>query len=738
MPSLALASLLLPLPLVAQIVPDATLQTAISTAGDVVSISGGTVAGNNLLHSFEAFSVPADVTARFEIPSEIAGDAAFAIGRVTGSAASQIDGMLSASSPVDLVLVNPNGIFFGSTARLDIGGSFLATTADRLLFDDGSALEVSDPTPILTIGVPIGVQFDGGNGAIALSGTGTVAEENETFTTIGISGDGLQVDRDRQVSLIASEVVLDGALLAAPRGSVFVAGVDRGTVTRQADGRFDTSGVAASGDVRFDNASAIDTADPDGSGAIDVFGRDVAFLNGSTLFIRVIDRGDGQGIAISATETVEFGGLSAAGGNSAIIAGSLLDGDGSDISISAGRVLLRDGGIISSGTGGGAGDAGDVTIVARESVEAIGVGRVLPTAILAVVGNNATGDGGDVTIDAAHVRLIDGALISASGVDLSRGGNVTIRADEIEIRGEGVTPIGEWTSGISVSVSSNARGLPSSEENGLGGSITLVADRIALDDGAELVATALVENDANPEARGAAGNISITADLLTIEDGSTISTEAASGDRGNVLLDVEDLRVLGSSSIEASATSIASGGSIAIESDTLTLLGLATIRADADRNFAGRVAIEADGIFLDEVSTISADSALGASFSGTVTLNTPNIDTQNRIVRLNASFAPPAEAVATNACNLEGNVFYVTGNQNLPDFPLDRALRAAAWTPQTATSNALGSVDLVPANQAPTIATEATSWQRDRGRIALVGDRLAALPERDCRAAASL
>jgi len=736
LPIVAIASGLLatPPPSRAQIVPDGTLpvSTTISVDGSALSISGGTIVGNNLFHSFESFSVPADTTARFEIPAGLTDGETFAIGRITGSAASQIDGTLSASAPTSLVLVNPNGIFFSSTARLDIGGSFLATTADRLLFDDGVALTADSPTPLLTVGVPVGVQFNGGNGAIGLSGNGTVAEDNETFTTIGITGDGLVVEPDRLVSLVASEVSLDGALLAAPRGSVFVAGIERGTAILRPDGRFDISGIEAAGDVRFDNASAIDTADPEGSGSIDVVGRNVSFVNGSTLFTRVIDRGFGQGITLTATETLDFGGLSPTGGNSAIIAGSLRDGDGSDISISAGRVRLRDGGVISSGTGGGAGDAGDVTIVARESIEATGVGRALPTAILAVVGNNATGNGGDITIDAQRVALTDGALISAGGVDISRGGNVTVRADEIEIRGTGVTELRSWTSGIGASVSSNARGLPSSDENGLGGSITLVADRITLDDGAELVATALVENDANPEARGAAGNISITADRLTINDGSTISTEAASGDRGNVLLDVNDLRLLGSSSIEASATSIASGGSIAIEADTLALLGFATIRADAEQSFAGRVSIEAEGIFIDAISAISAESALGESFRGSVSLETPDLDTQNQVVRFSTDFAPPDDSTIGSQCEDDRGVFYVTGSQGVT-LSNEFVMRPIVWTPQRRTPRA--EYPAARGLTAPATAQEATSWERDRDRIALVGDRPTALPSEGCRSA---
>jgi filamentous hemagglutinin family protein len=736
---------------IAQIVPDRTLPdaTTITANGDTLAISGGTVSGANLFHSFDAFSLPANITARFDLPADLSVDAtSFIINRITGSELSQIDGVLSTSAPIGLILINPNGISFGSTARLDFEGSFVATTADRLLFEDGSSFSINDPAPVLTVSVPIGAQFNGGNGAIRLSGTGTVPEENETFTTIGVTGDGLEVSQGQLVSLLASEVILDGALLAAPQGSVAVAGVERGTVIRQPDGRIDFSGIEVAGDVRFENSSAINTADPEGSGSIDVAGRNLLFLNGSTLFTRVIDRGTGQGINLTATETIAFRGQDpATNSSSSIIAGSLSDGDGSDIAISAARVFLQDGGIISAGTGGGAGDAGDVTIIASESVEAVGVGQVLPTAILAVVGNNATGDGGEVTIAAPRVRLSDGALISVGVIDNSQGGNVTVRADEIEISGTGVTEAGTWISGIGASVrSDNNLGLPAADQNGTGGSVTLTADRVLIDNGAELTA----RSDFN--AGGGAGNVNVTASRLILDNGSTISTAASSGDRGNVLLNVGDLRVLNGSTIEASASGVAIGGSIAIDADTLALLETGTIRADAEQNFAGRVTVQADGVFLDDTSVISATSALGAEFNGVVQLATPEVDSQNALVRLDSDFAPPT-ATAVGHCNADDRgALYITGASGLPERPgEDIVMRPSGWMPSTdrtytqtppVESAELAELaklsDAASGRFAPNGAIrEAIAWRRDQHQIALIGEQSLELMPDACESVAA-
>lgn len=136
--------LLLPIALVvthpieayAQIIPDATLpiNSSVSAIGSTTTINGGTTVGGNLFHSFQQFSLPSG-TAFFNNSTAIQN----IIARVTGNNPSNINGILQTNGNANLFLINPNGISFGTDARLNIGGSFVASTAQSLKFADGNS-----------------------------------------------------------------------------------------------------------------------------------------------------------------------------------------------------------------------------------------------------------------------------------------------------------------------------------------------------------------------------------------------------------------------------------------------------------------------------------------------------------------------------------------------------------------------------------------------------------------------
>ena len=150
-----------------EIIPDGSLPTNVQKTGNTTEITGGRQAGSNLFHSFQDFAVHTNNTAFFNNSIDIDS----ILSRVTGGNISQIDGLIRANGDANLFLINPAGIIFGENARLDIGGSFLGSTATGLLFDDGTEFNATSNTaPVLTINAPIGLSLRDTTGNIASSG----------------------------------------------------------------------------------------------------------------------------------------------------------------------------------------------------------------------------------------------------------------------------------------------------------------------------------------------------------------------------------------------------------------------------------------------------------------------------------------------------------------------------------------------------------------------------------------
>ena len=136
--------------------PDGTWQTTVTEAMTrQFSIHGGVRSGNNLFHSFSQFSISTGGSAVFNNPLDIQT----IFSRVTGTTQSSIDGLIKANGTASLFLMNPNGILFGPNAKLDIGGSFIGTTATRIKFADGVSFSANEttPNPLLTVSVAIGL-----------------------------------------------------------------------------------------------------------------------------------------------------------------------------------------------------------------------------------------------------------------------------------------------------------------------------------------------------------------------------------------------------------------------------------------------------------------------------------------------------------------------------------------------------------------------------------------------------
>lgn len=231
----------------AQITPDGTLgaESSIVTPtnvnglpGDV--IDGGATRGSNLFHSFERFSIPTGGEAFFNNALDIQN----IISRVTGASISNIDGLLRANGAANLFLLNPNGIIFGPNATLNIGGSFVATTANAIGFGNQGFFSASAPDiPSLLTVNPDAFFFNQ-----VEAGEITINSRRDR-TDIGFDTDyrlygqelaqveGLKVPDGQSLLLLGGNIRLNGGTLQAPGGRVELGGVSgRGTVGLNDDG----------------------------------------------------------------------------------------------------------------------------------------------------------------------------------------------------------------------------------------------------------------------------------------------------------------------------------------------------------------------------------------------------------------------------------------------------------------------------------------------------------------------
>ena len=631
-------------PTQAQNVPvaDTTLPTnsvVNSSNKNNISITEGTVAGHNLFHSFQQFNIDEGQKVDFVSPSAAIKNILI---RVTGGSPSQIMGTLSTSGFLNpnLFLINPKGIVFAPNAKLDIHGSFVATTANAIDFGNQGFFSASTPNnpELLTVN-PSAFLFN----QIA----------NQPINSIQVNRASLSVDNGQNLLLMGGNVTLD----------------NNANLNVQ-DGRIELGGVAASGTVglndeantlRLNYPLEVQRADVSltksqvnvigkGGGSIAINARNLDVLQRSSLEAGIgrdmkSDGTPAGDITLDATEEMK------------ISSGSLIRndvnfnaiGNSGSILIKAGSLSLADNARLST-TINGDGETKGIFIQANKSVfiansflttspnEEKGVGNSsdinIKTGSLYLTDHstlNATtsreGRAGNVIIDAQNTVFVENSKVSSGTFGLGDGGAINIKAGELTLSRGGVissTTTGEGNAGninispvnafSSVNISGvNAdpkvafsSGLVTSSEKegaGQGGNINVTTGELRLSDGGVLTART---RSASP-----GGNITVNANTLEATNGGQVITSTfGTGRAGDITVTATDsVKISGSDLTYFNRLNQQSNPTI-VDNDGSASGLLARVRGEQTAD-AGNIWVKARSINLDNQGKILATTTLG-------------------------------------------------------------------------------------------------------------------------------
>ncbi|MEG4226417.1 CHAT domain-containing protein [Microcoleus sp. N9_B2] len=605
--------------------PDGT-GTTVTAPGTVspprYDIKGGTTSrdGANLFHSFTRFNLNSGETANFISNPSVKN----ILGRVVGGDASLINGLIQVSGGnSNLFLMNPAGIIFGTNARLDVSGSFFATTASGIGFDDRWFNATGAIDYAALVGTPNAFVFDPQPGSIVNAGN-------------------LAVGTGQNLTLLGGTVISTGQL-SAPGGQITVAAVRGENLVRLSQ-----NGLLLSLEV---------------SPAAGVSGSEALPFSPLTLPRLLSGPGvaNATGIITNAQgEVVLTGGETGpTGAGTALLAGaadvSARGGAGGSVNVLGDKVGLLGAKIEASGPDGG----GTVRI-----------------------GGDYRGEG---TVPNATMTYVDGkSSIAANATESGNGGRVFVWADNTtaflgSISANGVSTTGTAGVGGFVEVSGKQRlifngTVDTSGTNGLG-TLLLDPENILITDSAEGTGDAAIIANNNILATGTLpGQEKNSEPSLTI---SATALESMSATANVVLEALNDITIadLADNQLSLKATT----GSVTLRADAdRSGAGVFSMNSgDTISTAGGAIAISGSQITAGNLSSNGGNISLisqGSTVANNISSSNPSTGTSGNILlegmnvtaeKLDASGREATGNVTLTARNVLGVSFVALGSGNI-------------------------------------------------------------------------
>jgi large exoprotein involved in heme utilization and adhesion len=411
--------------------------------------------------------------------------------------------------------------------------------------------------------------------------------------------------------------------------------------------------------------------------------------------------GDAGELKVNATERIELTGSNPQG-NPSIITAQVepgATGKGGNLTLETAQLSLSQGGVISVSTFG-TGDAGELKVNATV-LELIGDNDGSPTGLFAIVDDNATGKGGDVTIFTQGLRIIDGATLSATTFGQGDAGNLSVTATErIELSGS--SPQG-FSSGIGAKVEPGA--------TGKGGNVTIHTGRLLVQDGAFISSASRGD--------GTAGDINITVrDTLEANNG-TIATSTTQSAGGAITINAGDIRLFGDSDIISNVASGGdNGGNIYLEADSILAFDDSDILAFARDGRGGDITLNTPAFFGENYRpaprntnprTLDLNNRVDVNADAAVPGNIATPDTtfiQNSLTELPENQID-TDSLLANSCIVRRNQptrgsFTITGSGGLPQRPGDAQMSTFPTV----------DIETLPSDSTPTNTNPNRPWQK--------------------------
>ncbi|MEQ8962520.1 MAG: hypothetical protein RLP02_32110, partial [Coleofasciculus sp. C2-GNP5-27] len=307
---------------------------------------------------------------------------------------------------------------------------------------------------------------------------------------------------------------------------------------------------------------------------------------------------------------------------SGLFSTSVLEGDGGDVFVETGRLIIRDGAQIAAAaerrsTGAG----GNITVTASDLVELSGTRpNGIPGGLYTFASRESSGDAGNLTVNTGRFIVRDGASVASSTDSTGNAGDLEINASEsMEV--------------INAEVRATTT-LNANDAGDAGNFLINTNQLIVRDDG-------LVS--ASTSGSGDAGTLDINTNRLVVRDGARVSADTSStGEAGKLTVNAtEFVQVIGtsadgqmSSSLFLDSTGSGNAGGLEINTGTLIVEEGGQVSANtSNQGQAGNLMVNADSVRVIGTSANGESSSLLFDTSGEGNAGDLTITTGQLLVR---------------------------------------------------------------------------------------------------------